>query len=292
MTLTNAASVRSSQPDPSQGDNSVSETTTVVAEVDIAVVSLNAVGPALDPVVGGSTTKDLTATITNSGPSGPVDALVAFTATSDPGVSVVIVSTPSPISALGIGESRTAGQTARITCDAPGTHAITFEATAAPDEVATTDPSPDNNAASEPVTVECLVPVAVNIHPGSSENPMNVRSGGVVPVAVLTTEAGEYGLPMAFDATSIDVDTVRFGSVDALQSGSGAPAGHKRGHREDSLELDEVTYDGDTDLVLHFSTAATAIDPGTTEVCVRGTFQHGGSTYQFIGCDQIDLVPR
>jgi uncharacterized repeat protein (TIGR01451 family) len=292
VTLTNEASVKSSQPDPVLVDNSDTETTTVVAEVDLAVVSLTTVGPEVDPVVGASTTRDLTAVVTNSGPSGPVDTLVAFTATSSPGVSVALPSTSLTIPALPAGELRTAEQTATFTCDAPGTHTITFEATAAPDEAATTDPSPGNNAATEPVTVECQVPVAVNIHPGSSENPINVRSGGAVPVAVLTTEAGEYGLPMAFDATSIYVDTVRFGSVDALQSGSGAPTVHKRGHLEDSLELDEVTYDGDIDLVLHFSTAATAIDPGTTEVCVRGTFQHGGSTYQFIGCDRIDLLPR
>ncbi|MEA2001320.1 MAG: hypothetical protein U9N84_05465, partial [Actinomycetota bacterium] len=243
-------------------------------------------------VVGASTTRDLTAAVTNSGPSGPVNTLVAFSATLNPGVSVVLPSTPSTIQALGVGELRTAEQTATITCEVPGTHTVTFDATAAPDEVATTDPSPGNNTAVQTVTVECLAPVAVNIHPGSSENPINVRSAGAVPVAVLTTEVGEYGLPVAFDATSIDVDTVRFGSVDKLQSGSGAPAVHKQGHLEDSLELDEVTYDGDTDLVLHFSTAATVIDPGTAELCVRGTFRYEGSTFQFIGCDQIGLLPR
>ncbi|MEA2001331.1 MAG: hypothetical protein U9N84_05530, partial [Actinomycetota bacterium] len=85
VTLTNAASVTSSQPDPVLVDNSDTESTTVVAEVDLAVVSLTAVGPVVDPVVGASTTRDLTAAVTNSGPSGPVNTLVAFSATLNPG---------------------------------------------------------------------------------------------------------------------------------------------------------------------------------------------------------------
>lgn len=292
VTLTNTAWVASSQPDPALSDNIISETTTIVAETDLAVVSLSSVGLALDPIVGGSTTRELTAGVTNSGPSTPVDALVAFTATSGPEVSVVLPTAPSAIPDLDIGHLRTAAQTATITCNAPGTHTITFAATITPDDPATTDPSPGNNTATEAVSVDCILPVAINIHPGSFENPINVKSGVVVPVAVLTTDAGEYGLPMPFDATSINVDTARFGSMVELQNGWGVPTFHKRGHIEDSLELDEVTYDGDLDLVLHFRTADLSIAPATTELCVRGTFENGGMTYQFVGCDLITPVPR
>jgi uncharacterized repeat protein (TIGR01451 family) len=291
VTLTNLASVSSSQPDPSPGDNSVAETTTVVAETDLAVTSLTATGPPLDPVVGASTTRDLSATVTNLGPSGPVDTAVTFIAVPAPGVTVTLPAVPASIPALAVGGLQTAQQTAMISCDAPGTHTIVFEATATPDEPATTDPVAANDSATHTVAVECLVPVVINIKPGSNPNPVNPGSGGVIPVALLTTTAGEYGLPLAFDATGVDISSMRFGPIDVLQSGSGAPEKHQRGHFEDSFELDEVTRDGDVDLLAHFATKATPIPPGTTELCVRGTFDAAGMTYGFLGCDAVVVRP-
>jgi hypothetical protein len=56
-----------------------------------------------------------------------------------------------------------------------------------------------------------VVPVALYIKPSSYPNSINLRSRGNVPLAVLTTLAGEYGLPIDFDATTIDPLSVRFG---------------------------------------------------------------------------------
>ncbi len=291
VTLTNTAAVSSTQPDPNPLDNSASETTTVLAETDLAVTSLTASGSVLDPIVGGSTTRALSAAISNGGPSSPVDAGVVFAATSGGGLSVALDPTPVAVADLAVGESRTAERTATITCLAPGAHTITFSASVSPDDPATTDPNPVNDSATSVTTIECVVPVAINIHPGSLTNPIQVASGGVVPVAILTTGAGEYGLPLAFDATSVEVDSVRFGTLDVLQLGAGATEIHGRGHPEDSLELDEVTRDGDIDLLLHFRTRDTAIAAGTTELCVRGVFDAGAQEYAFVGCDQIVLVP-
>lgn len=292
VTLTNHASVASSQPDPSAGDNSAAETTTVVAETDLAVTSLSATGPSLDPVVGASTTRDLTATVTNLGPSGPVDTAVTFTASADPGVTVTLPATPAAIPALAVGGVKTAEQTATLTCDAPGTHTIVFQATAAPDEAATNDPVAANDSAAHTVTVECLQPVAINIKPGSATNPINQGARGAIPVAVLTTGAGEYGLPVAFDATSVNVASLRFGPLDLLQNGVGAPEKHQRGHFEDSFELDELIRDGDLDLIAHFPTQSTPIPPGTVELCVRGTVEAAGMSYGFVGCDTVVLKPE
>ena len=44
-------------------------------------------------------------------------------------------------------------------------------------------------------------------HPAAEpKNPINLGDKADIPVAVLTTQAGEYGLPLAFDATKIDSD--------------------------------------------------------------------------------------
>jgi uncharacterized repeat protein (TIGR01451 family) len=142
----------------------------------------------------------------------------------------------------------------------------------------------DNTATT---TTAVIVPVAINIQPGGFPN--TVGSHGRANVAVLTTHAGEYGLPMAFDATAIDPLSVRFGSAAVVLSGSGgAREVHATGHLEDAYELDETTRDGDIDMVFHFRVADSGLTKASTEACVRGTFG-GGSV--FFGCDSIVIVP-
>ncbi len=96
-----------------------------------------------------------------------------------------------------------------------------------------------------PVTV---VPVAIDIKPGSYPNSINPKSKGVIPVAILTDQD--------FDATTVDVSTVVFGLA-------GAQPKHN-GHIED------VDGDGDDDLMLHFKTQDTGIQCGDTEATLSG----------------------
>ena len=115
--------------------------------------------------------------------------------------------------------------------------------------------------------VEALA-VAINIRPGTDKNPINPRSKGVIPVAILST--------VAFDATSVDPLSVRFGPA-------GATAFKERGRFKD------VDGDGDIDLVLRFHTQETGIVPDTTTACLTGqTF--GGAQIQ--GCDAVRVRPR
>ena len=124
----------------------------------------------------------------------------------------------------------------------------------------TSIPTRRTTTARPSFSVECIVPVAINIKPGSFTNPLNLKSNGVIPVAVLTTEAGEYGLPLAFDATAIDPLSVRFGPLAVVTAGGGAPEAHGMGHLEDAVERsDETTRDGDLDMVLHFRTQQSAL---------------------------------
>jgi hypothetical protein len=109
-------------------------------------------------------------------------------------------------------------------------------------------------------------------------------------VAVLTTRAGEYGLPLAFDASLIDPLSVRFGPAPLAVGGSTAI--HGTGHLEDARELNEKTRDGDVDMVLQFRVGASGLTPASTEACVRGTFTApGGAVHEFFGCDSVKVTP-
>jgi hypothetical protein len=170
---------------------------------------------------------------------------------------------------------------------------VTFTNTVMP--IGGTDPDLSDNVAELTVDIECLIPVVINIHPGSFPNSVNLKSKqGVIPVAILTTEAGEYGLPTAVDATAIDPLSVHFGPADLLfdvDPPGGATESHGRGHIEDSFELDEATKDGDLDLVLHFRAPETGLDFGDSEACVKGTILIGGMPFGVFGCDSITPRP-
>jgi uncharacterized repeat protein (TIGR01451 family) len=290
-TITNTVTVSGVANDPDPGNNSASEDTLVIAEADLAIVSFDALAPPGEILIGDDVDVTLRKVITNLGPSAPMDVALSKTATASPGATVVPAAASDTEPAVGLNELRVHDEVFRISCQAPGPHTFFFENEIEPADPLDTDPNPANNTAAEDFTVECVVPVAINIKPGSFPNSINTRNKGVIPLAVLTTEAGEYGLPLAFDATTIDPLSVRFGPEAVVQSGGGAFEAHDRGHIEDSRELDEVTKDGDLDMVLHFRTRASGLAPGDTEACVKGEFTGpGGETFLFFGCDSVRIV--
>ena len=108
-----------------------------------------------------------------------------------------------------------------------------------------------------------VIAVTIDIKPGSDENPINTKSKGVIPVAILSTAD--------FDVTDIDGSTVTFGP-------NGATESHSKVHFED------VNGDGLTDMVVHFKIQDTGIGKSSTEACITGT------TYDetaIKGCDVI-----
>lgn len=115
--------------------------------------------------------------------------------------------------------------------------------------------------------------VDIDIKPGSDPNSINLRNRGVIPVAILTTDT--------FDATTVDPASVCFGDAEEPTERDCTEA-HGTGHVED------VDGDGDDDLVLHFQTQETGIDPGDTEACLTGTTT-GGTAIE--GCDSVRTVP-
>lgn len=106
--------------------------------------------------------------------------------------------------------------------------------------------------------------IAIDIKPGSDQNSINLKSRGVVAVAVLTTEK--------FDAyISLDPESVLF---------AGAPPVHYNG--------EDIDDDGDEDLVFHFRTQnLTELDENSTEAFLTGI------TYEDIpvtGSDSVKIV--
>lgn len=110
---------------------------------------------------------------------------------------------------------------------------------------------------------DCTISVDVDIKPGSDVNPVNTKSKGVIPVAILST--------VDFDVADIDVDSVMFGP-------NGATESHGKAHLED------VNDDGLDDLVLHFKTQDSGIGKDDIEACVVG-FTLDGTAIE--GCDII-----
>jgi len=123
------------------------------------------------------------------------------------------------------------------------------------------------------VDTACPTPtVEVDIKPGSDPNSINPGSKGVIPVAILTSDE--------FDATTVDPHTVRFGP-------EGAPVDTIGGGKLKAA-IKDVDHDGESDLIMHFRTQETDIQPGDTEACLEG------STYDGIpiwGCDSVRTVP-
>jgi Tol biopolymer transport system component len=127
---------------------------------------------------------------------------------------------------------------------------------------------PDGFPDWQPI-VPSVTTILVDVKPGSTRNPINLRSHGLIPVAILTTDT--------FDATTVDPSTVCFGDADDPEQRDCTEA-HSMGHIED------VNGDGRPDLLLHYETSETGIDPGDTQACLTGETFDG---VEVEGCDAI-----
>jgi hypothetical protein len=134
-----------------------------------------------------------------------------------------------------------------MTCDSSADPGFELHKNVWPDEKNIFDFDPvDNEMGVFVPLVMAPLSVEIDIKPGSKKNPINLKSNGVVPVAVLTTDT--------FDAISVDPKSVNFAKGELA---------HKRaGHLED------VDRDGDVDLVLHFKTKSLEIDPKDGKACL------------------------
>jgi hypothetical protein len=112
-----------------------------------------------------------------------------------------------------------------------------------------------------------VVTVALDVRPRTPENPINPKSNGVIPVAILSTNS--------FDANTVDPGSVRFGPSQALAQAS--------------VQLEDVNGDGQLDLLLHFRTQDSGIQCGDTSASltgqtVNGVPIQGSDTIRTVGC--------
>lgn len=274
--------------DPNPDNTSTELTTDVVGESDLAMAALEPPAGPVDALLEQPSQQQLAYTIANHGPSGPTDAAFDLHVDSPAGVDVDVADAPEAV-ALEVGEKRTVPITLEVLCTEPGIHELSITAKAFP-ATPGVDPATANNEASVDFAVHCIIPVVINIRPGDEPNPVNPDSEGVIPVAVLSTDDGEYGHRRAFDATQIDPSSVVFArpeNVLGTNEPTGAPAFQDRGHTEDAYELDQETKDGDLDMLLRFRTQQTSIQEDDTEACLRGESGTGQERFTFFGCGDI-----
>jgi len=285
-------------PDAEPADNTATVDTLVVAVADLAIAGFEAATVPPQIVIGDSADVVLRTFVASGGPSSPMDASLVTTATAAPGASVAPLSSSAIAAALAVGTPQAVEQTFTLQCSQPGFHSFTFHAAIAPLHAADTDPDLSNNEIETTLSFDCVVPAAVNIKPGSNPNSINIPVD-TVAAAVLTTIAGEYGLPLAFDATTIKPLTVKFGEEGPVVAGTGGTTElHQTGHVENSIELPptpagrERIKDGDKDMVLHFASAISGLTTADVKACVKGDFIDPGTgeTFRFFGCDAVRIV--
>jgi hypothetical protein len=229
------------------------------------------------------------ATITIERPAVPDEVLM-----NQPAGTTVEVDGPATVtvefdvSALDIGVDRVIDEAFGLHCLAPGEHEVSFHNAIEPQDPHVVDPDSDNDTAEVIRIIECVTPVQINIRPANTHNQVNPRSRQALPLAILTTEAGEYDLPIAFDATQVDHTTVRFGTEDTLNLGGGSMAWPDRNFIRDSFEMDDRTRDGDLDMALLFHIPGSGIGVDTVEACVFGSYLgEDNNVYSFFGCDVV-----
>ena len=108
--------------------------------------------------------------------------------------------------------------------------------------------------------------VDIDIKPWSDPNSINLKSKGIISVAILTTDA--------FDATTVDPLSAAFGPASAVEA-------HGMGHIED------VDDDGDLDLLLHFNKQEADIACGDITAVLTGETFDG---VPIEGFDAVNIV--
>jgi hypothetical protein len=103
----------------------------------------------------------------------------------------------------------------------------------------------------DPISATLLI--AIDVKPGSATNPINLRSRGLIPVAILSTP--DFHAPSMVDRASLT-----FGSTGEEHSLASCSRGGK-----------DVNGDGLMDLLCHFKTQLTGFQPGDSQAILKGT---------------------
>lgn len=108
-----------------------------------------------------------------------------------------------------------------------------------------------------------VIHVEIDIKPASGNKSINLTVGGLLPVAILSSEI--------FDASKVDPSSIRF--VDTK------PVRHM---------LQDVDEDGDIDLLLEFKRKALELDSDITKATLIGQTRNN---QPFVGSDVVEILP-
>jgi hypothetical protein len=135
------------------------------------------------------------------------------------------------------------------------------------------------------------IPVAFDVKPGSCPNPLNVKSRGVLPVAIL----GSAG----FDIEKIDTATIRLLGVAPICSSMedvGTPFEPYSGKEDCGLDCNDWGPDGWMDLTLKFRTQdmvsalGAGLDAGCTLLTITGNLKEEYNGTPFQGEDVVLIL--
>ena len=99
--------------------------------------------------------------------------------------------------------------------------------------------------------------VTIDVKPGGYPNPINLKSGGVIPVALLGSAT--------FDVTGVNLGTVGIHPMERPEEAV-APVRYA---------FSDVNNDGYMDIIFHFMTQETSFQPGDTAACLHGELNSG-----------------
>ncbi len=121
------------------------------------------------------------------------------------------------------------------------------------------------------------VEALIDIKPDDDENTLNLRGGGVIPVAIFggdTMSGHGYDL----DVTDIDIASLRLADATVRARGSKGPDGIIR----------DVNGDGMVDLLVHFEVNELAVGSDATRLDLEGVIRDGR---KLVGSDAVRIVP-
>ena len=266
--------------DTDVSNNRATATTSVIAVSDGAVVGVNAVDVPGGLLIGTLGYITIETVITN-GPT-PADVEIAQTPFNHSTLVMSPLATASRVEKdVRAGEQRRLQVVYKVRCTTPGPATILVKGRAKMVSPGHVEPNSYNDSKEGRFTIDCVIPVAVNVVPGDATN--TVAPGAPFDVAVLSTTAGEYGLPLDVDHSMLDASSMVLGSAQPPGPGftGNAPAGD---WLADSFELDDVRQDGDTDTVAQFG--APGGEPHGNDVCVQGRVKTVlERPVWFYGCD-------
>lgn len=122
--------------------------------------------------------------------------------------------------------------------------------------------------------------IGIDITPTEHPNPVNLGSGGLLPVAILSTAT--------FDARDVDPSTVTLGD----EAGTDTPVAKQKNGRYHA-KIEDVNGDGRRDMVVMFETPSLVangdLTASSTELVLRGFLKDGCTNFR--GTDSVRVTP-